>query len=55
MIGIVKLVNRFIANIPPIIEFGKEVFQHRVIDGFYAIIRLQILFSYIRGMFAPMN
>ena len=40
LIGVFWLVIRVNAYIPPMIELGKEVFHHRMIDGFQNLIAL---------------
>jgi len=55
ILKLLRLVSRFLANILAIIESRKELFQHRVNNRLYAIIRFQILFSNISGVYASMN
>ncbi len=55
ILKLLRLINRFLANILAIIEFRKELFQHRVNNRLYAIIRFQVLFSNISEVYASMN
>ncbi len=55
ILKLLRLVSRILANILAIIESRKELFQHRVNNRLYAIIRFQILFSNISGVYASMN